>query len=100
MPNVVPVQAISFGGSTRWIVDLIVPGPAFQRNSDPSAALPSIDTDFTSGFHVGQLSIPVSTSQTASGLASISVSLWPKTGASGGWPGSLLTHLVLSGGCG
>jgi hypothetical protein len=47
-PKVLPVQAISRGGSTRSIVDVIVPGPAFQRNTDPAATGPCIGIDLTS----------------------------------------------------
>jgi hypothetical protein len=81
MPNVVPVQAMSLGGSTRWIVDVIVPGPAFQRNTDPVARSPSMDIDFTSGFQLGQFGMSVSTSQTVCGLAAISILAAPTTGA-------------------
>ncbi len=42
-----------------------------------------MDADFTSGFQLGQCSIPVSTSQTTSRVAAISVSLVPATGACG-----------------
>jgi hypothetical protein len=61
MPNVLPVQAIRRGRSTSWIVDVIVPGPAFQRNSVPSSSPPSIDAALTSGFQLGQRSIVVRT---------------------------------------
>src|SRR5438093_10222491 len=81
MPNAFPVQEISRGGRSCRIVDVIVPGPAFQRNSDPSARRPRIDVDFTSGFQLDQCSIAVSTSQTTSGAAAISVSHIPTTGA-------------------
>src|SRR4051812_3553450 len=81
MPNVVPVQASTRGRSTRWSVDVIVPGPAFQRKPDPSARPPCIETARTSGFQVGHASIPERTSQTTSGAAEISVSLTPTTGA-------------------
>src|SRR6185295_7800721 len=81
MPYVEPVQASTRGRSTRWRVDVIVPGPAFQRKSDPSARPPCIETARTSGFQVGQASIPERTSQTTSGAAEISVSLTPTTGA-------------------
>ena len=40
-PERVPVQAVRRGASTSLIVDVIVPGPAFQRNSDPSSIPPS-----------------------------------------------------------
>ena len=46
-----PRQLTARGGSTRSSVETIVPGPAFQRNSDPGANVPSNDIDFTSGFH-------------------------------------------------
>ena len=62
-------------------MDLIVPGPAFQRKDVPSATGPSTETDLTSGFHVGQLSTAVTTSQTVSGAAAISNSQVPTTGA-------------------
>src|SRR5580765_8343158 len=81
MPNDEPVQASRRGRSTRWSVEVIVPGPAFQRKSDPSASPPCIETARTSGFQVGQASIPERTSQTTSGAAEISVSLTPTTGA-------------------
>ena len=81
MPSVRPVQAICQGGSTRWIVEVIVPGPAFQLNTDPGATGPCTAIDFTSGFQLGQCSKAVSTSHTASGAAAISISLAPTTGA-------------------
>src|SRR5687768_7570828 len=81
MPNVVPVQAISIGGWTSWIVEVIVPGPARQRKTEPCSRPPSKDIDLTSGFHRGQLSRSVRTSQTASGLAAISISSAAPTGA-------------------
>jgi hypothetical protein len=40
-------------------VELIVLGPAFQRNVAPSTAGPSSDADFTSGFQLGHRSIAV-----------------------------------------
>ena len=64
----------------RSRVDTIVPGPAFQRNSDPGASGPSNDIDFTSGFQLGQFSNRVSTSQTTWGDASISISALLLTG--------------------
>src|SRR5438093_10830970 len=81
MPSVLPVQAISHGWSTRRIVDVTVPGPAFQRNTDPSATSPSAETDLTSAFQLGHPSNAVSTSQTSCGGASISIWLAPTTGA-------------------
>ncbi len=80
-PSVLPVQANSRGGSTRRIVDVIVPGRAFQRNTDPSTTAPCMDIDFTSGFQLGQRSNVVSASQTTTGAAAISISLAPRTGA-------------------
>ena len=76
-----PVQPISLGASTRWIVDVMVPGPAFQRNTDPAARSPCTDIDFTSGFQFGHFSRSVSTSQTACELAAISISAALTTGA-------------------
>ena len=58
MPNDVPVQAIRQGFSTSRIVDLIVPGPAFHRNADPSPTSPSNETDLTAGFQLGHRSMP------------------------------------------
>src|SRR5262249_12108951 len=81
MPSVLPVQAICRGGSTRWIVEVIVPGPAFQRKTVPGATLPWIVIDLTSRFQLGQRSNAVSTSQTAAGEAAISISLVPTTDA-------------------
>src|ERR671919_720749 len=81
MPKVLPVQPISLGASTRWIVDVMVPGPALQRNTDPAARFPCTDIDFTSGFQFGHFSRSVSTSQTACELAAISISATPTTGA-------------------
>src|ERR671918_831541 len=81
MPKVLPVQPISLGASTRWIVDVMIPGPAFQRNTDPAARSPCTDIDFTSGFQLGQFARSVSTSQTACGPAAISISAVPTTGA-------------------
>jgi hypothetical protein len=37
MPSVLPVQAISRGGATRRIVEVTVPGPAFQREHGAGA---------------------------------------------------------------
>src|SRR5918996_2990061 len=81
MPKVLPVQPISLGASTRSIVDVMVPGPAFQRKTDPAARSPCTDIDFTSGFQLGQFSRSVSTSQTACELAAISISAVLTTGA-------------------
>src|SRR5215831_186063 len=81
MPSVLPVQAICRGGSTRRIVEVIVPGPAFQRKTVPGATSPWIVIDFTSGFQLGQRSNAVRASQTASGEAAISISPVPTTGA-------------------
>jgi hypothetical protein len=35
------------------MVDVTVPGPAFQRNVEPTAGGPSVDIDRTSGFQLG-----------------------------------------------
>src|SRR6266540_7400705 len=83
MPSVLPVHAISRGASIRWMVEVIVPGPAFQRKVEPSARSPCIATDLTEGFQLGQRSIDVRTSHTTSGGAVISISLAPRTGACG-----------------
>ena len=53
-------------------VDVIVAEPDFQRKTDPSERPPSIETDFTSGFQLGQRSMPVRTSHTSSRAAAIS----------------------------
>jgi hypothetical protein len=81
MPKVFPVQAIIRGGSTRRSVEVTGPGPAFQRKIEPVATAPCIDIDFTSRFQLGRRSNAVSTSQTASGAAAISISLVPTIGA-------------------
>src|SRR5688572_6752986 len=81
MPKVVPVQAIRVGGWTSWIVEVIVPGPAFQRNTVPCARAPSVDIDLTSEFQRGQPSRSVRTSQTVCKLAPISISSAATTGA-------------------
>jgi hypothetical protein len=78
-----PRQLIIRGGSTCSSVETIVPGPAFQRNSEPGATGPSNDIDFTSRFHCGHSSKCVRTSQTASGGAAISISRLLLTGACG-----------------
>jgi hypothetical protein len=52
-PIVVPVQAISVGGSTTCRVEMRVLGPAFQRNTVPGWTGPSTLTDLTSGFQDG-----------------------------------------------
>src|SRR3954466_13368377 len=82
MVSVRPRHEMYRGGSTRSSVETIVPGPAFQRNSDPGASGPAKDIDLTSGFHWGQFWKSVSTSQTAWGGASISTSAVLLTGAS------------------
>src|SRR5439155_8430911 len=69
------------GGSIRSSVETIVPGPAFQRNSEPGASGPVNDIDLTSGFQFGQFSNRVSTSQTTWGGASMSISALLRTGA-------------------
>src|SRR5262245_7295879 len=89
MPSVLPVHAIRRGASTRLIVDVIVPGPAFQRDSVPSATAPRIDNDLTSGFQLGHRSNSVSTVQTSSAEAAISTSLAPAAGASTSIPAAL-----------
>ena len=89
IPNDVPVQAIRRSGSTSWMVDVIVPGPAFQRNAEPGPISPSNETDLTAGFQFGQRPIAVRTSQATSGAAAISISLDPTTGAR-----SLISHWI------
>ncbi len=80
--SVRPRHLTNRGGSTSSSVETIVPGPAFQRNSEPGATGPSNDIDLTSGFHCGHCSKPVKTSQTTSGGAAISISRLLVTGAS------------------
>jgi len=82
MDIVRPRQTTARGGSTRSSVETIVPGPAFQRNSEPGANGPPNDIDLTSGFHCGHCSNCVNTSQTTSGGAAISISRLLLTGAS------------------
>src|SRR5688572_4417314 len=82
MPSVLPVQAMRRGRSTCSIVELIVPGPAFQRNVEPGATGPSSADDLTSGFHDGQSSIAVSTPHTVSSGAPTSSLAVAETGAS------------------
>ena len=70
---------------------MIVPGPAFQRNCVPEANDPSMDAVLTSGFHRGQLATSVSTDQTISGVAAISISPLAVAGA----PVSISTTFTL-----
>jgi hypothetical protein len=53
------------------MVDVIVPGPAFQRKTDPTAIGSGADIDFTPAFQLGQRLKSVSTSHTTSGGAAI-----------------------------
>src|ERR687892_936122 len=98
MPNVLPVQLMSRGGSNNLIVDVIVEVPAFQRNTEPGRTSPVI-IDLTSGFQLGQRSMAASTFQTLSGGAAISISLAPATAAFGSIAlaviESSLTHSLL-----
>jgi hypothetical protein len=81
-PNVRPVHPIARGRSARRMVEVIVPGPAFQRNTVPSATGPSTEISFTSGFHAGQFSRSAKRSQRDSAGAAISIAPSEKTGAS------------------
>jgi outer membrane biosynthesis protein TonB len=81
MPNVVPVHAIARPGSTARSVEVIVPGPAFQRKRVPGSSGPSSDAEPTSGFQLGQPSMSPRTSQTTSGGASIVVAALATAGA-------------------
>jgi hypothetical protein len=47
---VVPVQAISLGGSSTWRVEVRVLGPDFHRNTVPCWTGPWSVTDLTFGF--------------------------------------------------
>jgi hypothetical protein len=62
-------------------MDVIVPGPAFHRNTVPSATSPWTETSLTSGFQVGQPLRSAMRSHTASGEAAISICPSEKTGA-------------------
>lgn len=53
MPSVLPVQEMERGASSCRMVDVLVPGPAFQPNVEPTAGGPSVDIDRTSGFQLG-----------------------------------------------
>src|SRR6266542_621973 len=81
MPMVRPDHAISRGGSRRWMVEVTVLGPAFQRKVDPTTTGSCTDMALTSGFQIGQRSNAVSTSHTTSGGAAISISVRLTTGA-------------------
>src|SRR3712207_2047160 len=81
MPNVVPVQAMSCDGSTRCRVDVIVPGPDFQRNFVPSRSGPPSDADLTSGFQLGHAATSLRTSHTIWGEAATSISRRATAGA-------------------
>jgi hypothetical protein len=61
--------------------EVIVPGPAFQREIVRGAMGPCTLIDLTSRFQLGQHSNAVSTSRTACEEATISISLAPTTGA-------------------
>jgi hypothetical protein len=82
MDVVRPSHVMRRGGSTCSSVETIVPGPAFQRNSEAGATSPPNDIDFTCRFHSGHRSKRVRTSQTTSGGAAISISHLLVTGAS------------------
>src|SRR5512132_331488 len=69
MPMVVPVQAISWGGSTTWRVEVRVLGPDFQRNPVPGWTGPWSSTDLTSAFHDGHWSMAEITANTVWGSA-------------------------------
>jgi hypothetical protein len=47
MPSVLPVQEMERGASSCRMVDVLAPGPAFQRNVEPTAGGPSVDIDRT-----------------------------------------------------
>src|SRR5690606_21658613 len=81
IPSVCPVHSSRRGSSTWTRVDLIVPGPAFQENVDPSANNPSSRASVTSGFHAGQRAIVDRIAQTVPGPASISIVPETLTGA-------------------
>jgi hypothetical protein len=68
---VVPIQAISWGGSTTCRVEVSELGPAFHRNTVPGWTGPSTLTDLTSGFQDGHWSVAAITENTVSGSASI-----------------------------
>src|SRR5829696_10245402 len=71
MPMVVPVQAISRGGSTTCRVEVSELGPAFHRNTVPGWTGPWSWTDLTSGFQDGHWSMAAMTENTVWGSASI-----------------------------
>src|SRR4051794_29763817 len=76
MPNVLPCQTIRCGRRASAMVEVILPGPDFQRKTKPCASSPESDLiALTSGFHSGHRSKSVNTSQTLSAGAPISISL-------------------------
>ena len=68
---VVPVQAISRGGSSTWRVEVRVLGPDFHRNTVPCRTGPWSVTDLTFGFQDGHWSMAEITENTVCGSASI-----------------------------
>ena len=81
IPSVEPVQAIIWGLFNCKIVELIVPGPAFQLNLDPTASGPCKEAALISGFQSGHSSMAAKTSQTTSALAATVISPAAVTGA-------------------
>jgi hypothetical protein len=81
IPSVEPVQAIIWGLFNCKIVELIVPGPAFQLNFDPTASGPCKEAALISGFQSGHRSMAANTSQTTSALAATVISPVAVTGA-------------------
>jgi hypothetical protein len=71
MLMVVPVQAISLGGSTTCRVEVRELGPAFRRNTVPGWTGPWTLTDLTSGFQDGHWSSVEITANTVCGSAAI-----------------------------
>ena len=74
MPKVRPFQAALLGRSASTTSDLMAPGPAFHSKREPTAKGPWVTTDCTPGIHRGQEAMSVKVSQTASGVASTSIS--------------------------
>jgi hypothetical protein len=74
---VLPVQAISRGGSTTCSVETSELGPAFHRNTVPGWTGPSTRTDLTSGFQDGRWSMAAMTANTVCGSALIRSSPLP-----------------------
>lgn len=70
---VVPVHAISRGGSTTSREEVSELGPDFHRNTEPGSSAPSSIADRTSGFHDGHSLIPAITENTVCGSALIRI---------------------------